>query len=94
MKHTAPNALHDSDARFDPPKCDEDTRVEVIAEITDWIEDHDGPLRLLCMTGAAGSGKSALQQTTAEICQKQEVAGRLILAVVPGWGRGGGPPPK
>jgi hypothetical protein len=34
----------------------------------DWIEDCDPPQRLLCMTGAAGSGKSALQQTTAEIC--------------------------
>ncbi|RXW20071.1 hypothetical protein EST38_g5778 [Candolleomyces aberdarensis] len=65
---TSPNALHDSDARYDPPRCDEDTRVEVINEITDWIKDRGGPLRLLCMTGAAGSGKSALQQTVAEQC--------------------------
>ncbi|KAJ2929835.1 hypothetical protein H1R20_g7275, partial [Candolleomyces eurysporus] len=70
LKNTAPNALHDSDARYDPPKCDEDTRVEVIGEITDWIQDRGGPQRLLCMTGAAGSGKSALQQTTAEKCLK------------------------
>ncbi|KAJ2929824.1 hypothetical protein H1R20_g7266, partial [Candolleomyces eurysporus] len=69
LKNTAPNALHDSDARYDPPKCDEDTRIEVIGEITDWINDRHGPQRLLCITGAAGSGKSALQQTTAEICQ-------------------------
>ncbi|RXW12901.1 hypothetical protein EST38_g12953 [Candolleomyces aberdarensis] len=37
-----------------------------------FIEDRDGPRRLLCMTGAAGSGKSALQQTTAETCGKKK----------------------
>ncbi|RXW19419.1 hypothetical protein EST38_g6440 [Candolleomyces aberdarensis] len=68
LKNAAPNALHDSDARYDPPKCDEDTRVEVTGEIMDWMMDCNGPQRLLCMTGAAGSGKSALQQTTAEKC--------------------------
>ncbi|KAJ2929199.1 hypothetical protein H1R20_g7896, partial [Candolleomyces eurysporus] len=70
LENTSPNALHDSAARYDPPKCDEDTRVEVTGEIMDWIKDRGGPQRLLCMTGAAGSGKSALLQTTAEICQK------------------------
>ncbi|RXW12278.1 hypothetical protein EST38_g13576 [Candolleomyces aberdarensis] len=79
LKHTAPNALHDSDARYDPPKCDEDTRVEVIAEITDWIHDRGGPQRLLCMTGAAGSGKSALQQTTAEISLKNGTLGSTFF---------------
>ncbi|RXW20810.1 hypothetical protein EST38_g5030 [Candolleomyces aberdarensis] len=59
LQNVAPNALHDSGYRFDPPKCDEDTRME----------------RLLCMTGAAGSGKSALQQTIAERC-----SGLVILA--------------
>ncbi|KAJ2932664.1 hypothetical protein H1R20_g4430, partial [Candolleomyces eurysporus] len=68
LQNTSPNALHNSNHRFDAPKCDEDTRIEVIDEITNWIEDHESPQRLLCMTGAAGSGKSALQQTIAEIC--------------------------
>ncbi|RXW12676.1 hypothetical protein EST38_g13178 [Candolleomyces aberdarensis] len=68
LEHAAPNALHDSSARYDAPKCDEDTRVEVIRELTEFIEDRDNPQRLLCMTGAAGSGKSALQQTIAEHC--------------------------
>ncbi|KAJ2918711.1 hypothetical protein MD484_g1710, partial [Candolleomyces efflorescens] len=68
LRNTAANALHDSGARYDAPKCDEDTRVEVIGEIMDWIMDRDVPQRVLCMTGAAGAGKSALQQTTAEIC--------------------------
>lgn len=75
MQSTAPNALHDSKYRFDPPKCDEDTRVEVTEELMGWIQDRESPQRLLCMTGAAGSGKSALQQTAAEQC-----SGKGILA--------------
>ncbi|RXW20303.1 hypothetical protein EST38_g5560 [Candolleomyces aberdarensis] len=73
MKNIAPNALHDSKARYDPPKCDADTRVEVIGEIMEWIQDSNAPQRLLCMTGAAGSGKSALQQTIAERCTKSDI---------------------
>ncbi|KAJ2920883.1 hypothetical protein H1R20_g16209, partial [Candolleomyces eurysporus] len=70
LKNTAPNALYNSSARYDAPKCDEDTRVEVTSEIMAWLEDRGAPQRLLCMTGAAGSGKSALQQTVAEKCSK------------------------
>ncbi|KAF6752964.1 hypothetical protein DFP72DRAFT_433148 [Ephemerocybe angulata] len=70
---TTANALHDSSARFDPPKCDEDTRVELIRQITTWIKDRRSPARLLCMTGAAGSGKSALQQTIAEGCEANNI---------------------
>ncbi|KAF5342310.1 hypothetical protein D9611_001363 [Ephemerocybe angulata] len=64
----AHTALYDSGARFDPPKCDEDTRVEVTSEIMGWIQDRGAPTRLLCMTGPAGAGKSAIQQTIAERC--------------------------
>ncbi|KAJ2927984.1 hypothetical protein H1R20_g9107, partial [Candolleomyces eurysporus] len=73
LENIAPNALHNSKARYDAPKCDEDTRVEVIDEIMERIRDPDAPQRLLCMTGAAGSGKSALQQTVAERCTKSGI---------------------
>ncbi|RXW20125.1 hypothetical protein EST38_g5722 [Candolleomyces aberdarensis] len=73
LKNIAPNALHNSKARYDAPKCDEDTRVEVIDEIMEQIQDPDPPQRLLCMTGAAGSGKSALQQTIAECCAESGI---------------------
>ncbi|KAJ2915068.1 hypothetical protein MD484_g5348, partial [Candolleomyces efflorescens] len=69
----APNALQDSMARYDAPKCDEDTRVEVVGEIMEWIQDCNHPQRLLCMTGAAGSGKSALQGTIAERCAQSDI---------------------
>lgn len=69
VQNTAANALLDSSARYDAPCCDQDTRVEVIADIMDWIHNREAPNRILCMTGAAGSGKSALQQTVAERCR-------------------------
>ncbi|KAJ2919435.1 hypothetical protein MD484_g1002, partial [Candolleomyces efflorescens] len=77
LENIAPNAFYNSEARFDPPKCDEDTRVEVIGEIMDWMNDRKGPQRLLCMTGAAGAGKSALQQTISERCAN---SGSLAVA--------------
>ncbi|RXW21506.1 hypothetical protein EST38_g4350 [Candolleomyces aberdarensis] len=76
---TAPNALYDSANRFDPPKCDEDTRVEVIQEVMDWMHDRGSPQRLLCMTGAAGSGKSALQQTISERCSEEGILGSTFF---------------
>ncbi|KAJ2912593.1 hypothetical protein MD484_g7816, partial [Candolleomyces efflorescens] len=75
VKHTSPNALHDSSARYDPPKCDEDTRVKLTSELMDRISNRDRHHRLLCMTGAAGSGKSALQQSIAELCEKSGILG-------------------
>ncbi|KAJ2926461.1 hypothetical protein H1R20_g10637, partial [Candolleomyces eurysporus] len=79
LKNIAPNALHNSSARYDAPKCDEDTRVEVTREIMDWIQDRSSPQRLLCMTGAAGSGKSALQQTIAARCAKADILGAAFF---------------
>ncbi|RXW19350.1 hypothetical protein EST38_g6514 [Candolleomyces aberdarensis] len=79
LENITSNAFYDSGARFDPPKCDEDTRVEVISEIMDWIGDQDSPKRLLCMTGAAGAGKSALQQTIAERCADSGILGCAIF---------------
>ena len=73
LKYTAPNALYNSSARYDAPKCDEDTRVEVTSEIMGRIQDRECPQRLLCMTGAAGAGKSALQQTVAETCSGLDI---------------------
>ncbi|KAJ2933859.1 hypothetical protein H1R20_g3246, partial [Candolleomyces eurysporus] len=45
----------------------------------DWIGDREGPTHLLCMTGAAGAGKSALQQTIAERCADSGILGCAIF---------------
>ncbi|RXW15167.1 hypothetical protein EST38_g10688 [Candolleomyces aberdarensis] len=79
FENVASNALHNSRARFDAPKCDEDTRVEVTKELMDWIQDREGPQRLLCMTGAAGAGKSALQQTIAGKCSTSNTLGSAFF---------------
>ncbi|RXW19266.1 hypothetical protein EST38_g6581 [Candolleomyces aberdarensis] len=79
LKNIALNALHDSSARYDAPKCDEDTRVEVTDEIMEWIQNRDGPQRLLCMTGAAGAGKSAVQQTIAERCKESGILSAALF---------------
>ncbi|RXW19269.1 hypothetical protein EST38_g6582 [Candolleomyces aberdarensis] len=79
LKNIAPNALHDSSARYDAPKCDEDTRVEVTSEIMEWIQNRDGPQPLLCMTGAAGAGKSAVQQTIAERCKESGILSAALF---------------
>ncbi|KAJ2923765.1 hypothetical protein H1R20_g13328, partial [Candolleomyces eurysporus] len=79
LKNIALNALHDSSARYDAPKCDEDTRIEVTGEIMEWIQKRDAPQRLLCMTGAAGAGKSAVQQTIAERCKKSGILSAALF---------------
>ncbi|KAJ2927406.1 hypothetical protein H1R20_g9691, partial [Candolleomyces eurysporus] len=45
----------------------------------DWIGKREGPTRLLCMTGAAGAGKSALQQTIAERCARSRILGCAVF---------------
>ncbi|TFK21605.1 hypothetical protein FA15DRAFT_645354 [Coprinopsis marcescibilis] len=73
----ATSALYNSKERFDPPKCDEGTRVELIEELSRWTKDKTTTRRILCMTGPAGSGKSALQQTMVERCAEN---GSLLAA--------------
>jgi hypothetical protein len=45
----------------------------------DWIEDREAPKQLLCMTGAAGAGKSALQQTIAKKCSESNILGSAFF---------------
>ena len=73
----ATSALYNSLERFDAPKCDEDTRVALIGELDEWTKDILTIRRILFMTGPAGSGKSALQQTIIEKCAK---CGSLLAA--------------
>ncbi|KAF9549500.1 hypothetical protein CPC08DRAFT_769062 [Agrocybe pediades] len=72
----APNAFHDSAARFDPPKCHPRTRVKILDDIMDWIlgQGQDTPVKpFLWLNGAAGAGKSAIAQSTIERCMERDV---------------------
>ncbi|PPQ85002.1 hypothetical protein CVT25_010501 [Psilocybe cyanescens] len=72
--NTVPGAFHNSDDRRDPPKCHPHTREAVIKDIMDWVIDADRKEQFCWIYGPAGSGKSSIAQTIAELCEEQ---GRL-----------------
>ncbi|KAF9472896.1 hypothetical protein BDN70DRAFT_844049, partial [Pholiota conissans] len=68
---SAPNALYDSRVRYDPPKCHPNTRVAVLEHLIGWIFGRNDPeVLILWLYGPAGAGKSAILQTIAEWCAK------------------------
>jgi len=69
---TATAAFHNSEERFDPPKCHPNTRLAVLSEIMQWIK-WEGDLKsfIMWVYGPAGAGKSAIAQTIAEICEQE-----------------------
>ena len=79
-KNVAPGVFHNSSERFDPAKCHPGTREIIIKEIMDWIETVDKDNFFLWLYGPAGAGKSAIAQTTAELCHK---AGLLAASFLP-----------
>ncbi|TFK20082.1 hypothetical protein FA15DRAFT_144728 [Coprinopsis marcescibilis] len=66
LDEIASSALYNSNERSDSPKCDEETRVGILEEINSWRTDQTTVTGVLCITGSAGAGKSALMQTAAE----------------------------
>ena len=70
QQHIAPGAFHNSDERYDPPKCHPHTRRAVLKKITDWVKDPNKVALFLWLYGAAGAGKSAIAQTIAEFLEK------------------------
>jgi hypothetical protein len=77
QQHIAPGAFHNSDERYDPPKCHPQTRRAVLKKITDWVKDANKVALFLWLYGPAGAGKSAIAQTIAELLEK---AGLLAAA--------------
>jgi len=39
QQHIAPGAFHNSDERYDSPKCHPRTRRAVLKKILDWVKD-------------------------------------------------------
>ncbi|TFK24424.1 hypothetical protein FA15DRAFT_669657 [Coprinopsis marcescibilis] len=82
LAQIASSALFNSQERTDPPRCDEDTRVGLLDEIGDWVDEIPTLKKLLCITGSAGSGKSAIAQTTSERGDKSnKVAATFFFSV-------------
>lgn len=71
--------MHDSGERFSPPRCHQNTRLEILKEIDGWINSKEhsegnGP-SFMWVRGTVGIGKSAIAQTLAEQCAKE---GKLL----------------
>ncbi|KAF9531166.1 hypothetical protein CPB83DRAFT_849465 [Crepidotus variabilis] len=70
-EHCAPGALLKSAERPDPPKCSEKTRVKLLIETTGWAKTEEVNSSAMWLTGSAGSGKTAISQTTAEMLNEE-----------------------
>ena len=69
---TATAAFHNSDERFDPPKCHPNTRIAVLEKIMRWIKwEEDLDAFIMWVYGPVGAGKSAIAQTIAEMCEDE-----------------------
>ncbi|KZP18437.1 hypothetical protein FIBSPDRAFT_956229 [Athelia psychrophila] len=67
MLHTAVNPTYTHQGKL---PCDEGTRVEVLAEIMEWINHRaDENQSFLWLTGEPGAGKSAITASIARACK-------------------------
>ncbi|KDR68254.1 hypothetical protein GALMADRAFT_28383, partial [Galerina marginata CBS 339.88] len=67
-------AFHDSADRRDPPKCHPNTRVAILEKLMGWVHGLDPEsldTLIIWLNGPAGSGKSAIAQTIAELCTEE-----------------------
>lgn len=72
QENIVPGAFHDSDESCDPPKCHPRTREAVLEKIMKWVQmpDIERPSFYMWLHGPAGSGKSAIAHTIAEMCHE------------------------
>ena len=75
-EHVATSAFYDSMERGNPPKCHPGTREAVFEDILKWIFHPKNMERVkwvLWLNGAAGSGKTAIEQSLAELCSDRGI---------------------
>jgi hypothetical protein len=56
------------------PRCHPDTRVELLTDIRKWVADPHGKC-IFWLVGRAGTGKSTIARTVAQICASQGLLG-------------------
>lgn len=72
LRNIAPGAFHNAAERGDPPRCHEETRIAIRAEIMEWIKGKDARRKfILWLYGPAGAGKTAIAQSIAEACEQE-----------------------
>jgi WD40 repeat protein len=68
-------ALHE---HTDTPACLEGTRVQLLDSIKQWMSDPTGK-QVYWLTGVAGTGKTTIAQSVAEIAKKLDIFGASFL---------------
>ena len=76
-EHASPAALPDTKAWVSQPRCMEDTHVELNQALDDWEKKGIDAATMMWMYGGAGTGKTALLLTFADLCKRY---GRAIAA--------------
>ncbi|KAF5378977.1 hypothetical protein D9757_009127 [Collybiopsis confluens] len=69
---TCPAALFNAEARCPPPRCHDGTRKLILDDFKNWIDSPNPSHDIRWLYGPAGAGKSAIAQTLAETCSKDD----------------------
>ncbi|KAF9007198.1 hypothetical protein BDQ17DRAFT_1407674 [Cyathus striatus] len=72
----ARGASHDSKDQYEAPKCDPETRTQLLSDILEWIKVPDKETGIVFMHRPAGAGKSCIAQSVCE----QAASGGLLGA--------------
>jgi len=81
QRATATAAFHNSEQSFDPPKCHPNTRVAVLDKIMRWVRlEENASSLVLWIYGPAGSGKSAIAHTIAQLCEDTELLAAFFFS--------------
>jgi hypothetical protein len=81
QRATATAAFHNSEQCFDPPKCHPNTRVAVLDNIMRWVRlEENENSQVMWVYGPAGSGKSAIAHTIAELCEYTQLLAAFFFS--------------
>ncbi|KAF8881165.1 hypothetical protein CPB84DRAFT_256680 [Gymnopilus junonius] len=78
--HIAKGALHNAEEQYDRPKCHPDTRKAILERIRNWAVAYDNVTPVMWVSGPAGSGKSSIAQTIAEMLHSDNPSDESRLA--------------
>ncbi|KXN91411.1 hypothetical protein AN958_00673 [Leucoagaricus sp. SymC.cos] len=79
VPYTMPEAAMDSSARDPPPRCHPGTRVHIVSKLERLRDNPNRQWDMIWLHGPAGTGKSAVAQTFAELCAERNQLGAAFF---------------